>query len=38
MRVPPVLEPDSDGPAEWFARRVGPENPVRVFVVGLLVG
>lgn len=35
---PPVIEPDLDGPAAWFSRRVGPTNPVRVFVVGLLVG
>ena len=35
---PPVLEPRPDGPAERFANLVGPTNPIRVFVVGLLVG
>ena len=35
---PPVLEPRPDGLAERFAELVGPENPVRVFVVGLLAG
>ena len=35
---PPVLEPEPNGPAERFANLVGPTNPVRVFVVGLLVG
>ena len=35
---PPVLEPRPDGLAERFANLVGPENPVRVFVVGLLAG
>jgi membrane-associated phospholipid phosphatase len=35
---PPVLEPEPDGLAERFANRVGPTNPVRVFVVALLVG
>lgn len=35
---PPVLEPEHDGPAERFANLVGPRNPVRVFVVGLLAG
>lgn len=35
---PPVLEPQPDGLAERFANRVGPTNPVRVFVVALLVG
>ena len=35
---PPVLEPEPDGPAERFANLVGPRNPVRVFVVGLLAG
>lgn len=35
---PPLLEPEPDGVAERFASRVGPENPVRVFVVALLVG
>jgi membrane-associated phospholipid phosphatase len=35
---PPVLEPRPDGPAERFAALVGPTNPVRVFIVGLLVG
>lgn len=34
--VPPVLEPRPGGIAEWFANLVGPENPVRVFVVALL--
>ncbi|MGH3126694.1 MAG: phosphatase PAP2 family protein [Gaiellaceae bacterium] len=33
---PPVLDPRPGGPAEWFADRFGPENPVRVFVVALL--
>jgi undecaprenyl-diphosphatase len=35
---PPVLEPRPGGAAERFSARIGPENPVRVFVVGLLVG
>ena len=35
---PPVLEPEPEGLAERFANRVGPTNPVRVFVVALLVG
>ena len=35
---PPVLEPEPNGLAERFANRVGPTNPVRVFVVALLVG
>ena len=35
---PPVLEPEPDGLAERFANRVGPTNPVRVFVVAVLVG
>jgi len=35
---PPVLEPRPDGLAERFAALVGPTNPVRVFIVGLLVG
>lgn len=35
---PPVLEPRPGGPAERFSTWVGPENPVRVFVVGLLAG
>lgn len=35
---PPILEPQPDGPAERFARLVGPESPVRVFVIGLLAG
>ena len=35
---PPVLEPEHDGPAERFANLIGPRNPVRVFVVGLLAG
>jgi membrane-associated phospholipid phosphatase len=35
---PPVLEPEPDGPAKRFANLVGPRNPVRVFVVGLLAG
>ena len=34
--VPPVLEPRPGGIAERFANLVGPENPVRVFVVALL--
>ena len=34
----PVLEPRSGGVAERFSMLVGPENPVRVFIVGLLVG
>lgn len=34
--VPRVLEPRPDGIAERFANLVGPENPVRVFVVALL--
>ena len=34
---PPVLEPRPGGPAQWFAARFGPENPVRVFLVALLV-
>ena len=34
--VPPVLEPRPGGIAERFAKLVGPENPVRVFVVALL--
>jgi membrane-associated phospholipid phosphatase len=34
--VPPVLEPRPGGIAERFADLVGPENPVRVFVVALL--
>ena len=33
---PPVLEPRPGGPAEWFAARIGPERPVRVFVVALV--
>ena len=35
---PPILEPRPGGLAEQFARSFGPENPVRVFVVGLLAG
>ena len=35
---PPLLEPRAGGLAERFSARVGPENPVRVFFVGLLVG
>jgi undecaprenyl-diphosphatase len=35
---PPVLEARAGGPAERFANLVGPENPIRVFVVGLLAG
>jgi len=35
---PPILEPRPGGLAERFSRSVGPENPVRVFVVGLLAG
>ncbi len=35
---PPVLDPRPDGLAERFAELVGPKNPVRVFIVGLLVG
>jgi membrane-associated phospholipid phosphatase len=35
---PPVLEPQAGGPAERFANLVGPKNPIRVFVVGLLAG
>lgn len=34
--VLPVLEPRPGGIAEQFANLVGPENPVRVFVVALL--
>ena len=34
----PLLEPRPGGPAEWFAARFGPENPVRVFIVALLAG
>jgi membrane-associated phospholipid phosphatase len=34
--VPRVLEPRPGGIAERFANLVGPENPVRVFVVALL--
>ena len=34
--VPQVLEPRPGGIAERFANLVGPENPVRVFVVALL--
>lgn len=34
----PVLEPRPGGLAERFSTLVGPENPVRVFIVGLLVG
>ena len=34
--VPPVLGPRLGGIAERFANLVGPENPVRVFVVALL--
>jgi membrane-associated phospholipid phosphatase len=34
--VPPVLEPRRGGSAERFANLVGPENPVRVFIVALL--
>jgi membrane-associated phospholipid phosphatase len=34
--VPPVLEPRPGGIAERFANLVGPENPVRVFIVALL--
>jgi undecaprenyl-diphosphatase len=34
--VPPVLEPRPGGIAERFANFVGPENPVRVFIVALL--
>jgi undecaprenyl-diphosphatase len=34
--VLPVLEPRPGGIAERFANLVGPENPVRVFVVALL--
>ena len=37
-RGPRVLEPRPGGPAERFSTLVGPENPVRVFIVGLLVG
>ena len=33
-----LLEPRPGGPAEWFAARFGPENPVRVFIVALLAG
>jgi undecaprenyl-diphosphatase len=35
---PPILEPRPGGFAERFSRSFGPENPVRVFVVGLLAG
>jgi undecaprenyl-diphosphatase len=35
-RVPSVLEPRAGGIAERFASLVGPENPVRVFIVALL--
>ena len=38
LSAPPVLEPEPEGLAERFANRVGPTNPVRVFVVALLVG
>ena len=34
----PLLEPRPGGPAERFAARFGPENPVRVFIVALLAG
>jgi membrane-associated phospholipid phosphatase len=34
--IPPVLEPRPGGIAERFANLVGPENPVRVFIVALL--
>ena len=34
--VPRVLEPRPGGIAERFANLVGPENPLRVFVVALL--
>ena len=34
--VLPVLEPRPGGIAERFANLVGPENPVRVFVVALV--
>lgn len=33
-----LFEPRPGGPAEWFAARFGPENPVRVFLVALLTG
>ena len=35
---PPIIEPRAGGLAERFSTLVGPENPVRVFAVGLLVG
>ena len=35
---PPIVEPRLGGLAERFSRSFGPENPVRVFVVGLLAG
>jgi membrane-associated phospholipid phosphatase len=35
---PPILEPRVGGLAERFSRTFGPENPVRVFAVGLLAG
>lgn len=33
-----MLQPRSNGLAERFSARFGPENPVRVFVVALLAG
>jgi len=36
--VPPVLEPTANGLADRFSQRIGPENPVRVFIVALLAG
>ena len=34
----PVLEPSQGSLAERFANRVGPENPIRVFLVALFSG
>ena len=33
-----MLEPRSNGLADRFSQRFGPENPVRVFIVALLAG